>query len=72
MFCIDLWGLSIDPLYLVYNYAEHETPVLCFFKFHGLSGTQTELGFFWRNYFSVGSNMRRRSTYGGPRGSNEH
>jgi hypothetical protein len=28
MFCIDLWGFSIDPLLLVYNFAKQETPVL--------------------------------------------
>jgi hypothetical protein len=46
MFCIDLWGLSIDPFYLVYNSAEQETSVLRIFKFQGPSGTQTKLGFF--------------------------
>jgi hypothetical protein len=53
MFCIDLRGFFIDPLYLVYNFAEHETPVLCIFKFHAPSGTQMELGFFWRNNFPL-------------------
>jgi hypothetical protein len=62
MFCIDLWGFSIDPLYLVHKSTEQETLILCIFKFQGPSGTQTELGFFWRNYFSLGTNMRRRST----------
>jgi hypothetical protein len=47
---LDLRGFFIDPLYLVYNFAEQETPV-CIFKFHGPFGTQTELGFFWRNNF---------------------
>jgi hypothetical protein len=51
MSCIDLWRFFIDPLYLVYNSAEHETPVSCIFKFQGPFGTQMELGFFWRNYF---------------------
>ena len=46
MFCIDLWGLSVDPLSLVYNSTEHENPVLCIFKFQGPYGTQTDLGFF--------------------------
>jgi hypothetical protein len=33
-----------------------------FCKFQGPFGTQTELGFFWRNYFFLGINKRRRST----------
>jgi hypothetical protein len=39
MFCIDLWGFSIDPPYFSYNYVEQETPVLCIFTFHGPSRT---------------------------------
>jgi len=46
MFCIDLWGFSVDPLSLVYNSAEQENPVLCIFKFQGPYGTQMDLGFF--------------------------
>jgi hypothetical protein len=44
-YCIDLRGFFIDPLYLVYNYAKHETPILCIFKFQWPFGTQMELGF---------------------------
>jgi hypothetical protein len=51
MFCIVLRGFSIDPLYLVYNSIEQEAPVLHIFKFHGPSGTQTELIFLWHGYF---------------------
>jgi hypothetical protein len=64
MFCIDLWGLSIDPLYLVYNSAEQQTPILCIFKFQGPSGTQTELGFFWRNYFLEQEHEKKKQTRG--------
>jgi hypothetical protein len=46
MICIDLWGFSIDPPYLGYNSTEQETLFCVFFKFHGPSKTQTELGFF--------------------------
>jgi hypothetical protein len=62
MICIDLWGFFISPPYLGYNSAKHETPDLCIFKFQGPSRTQTELGFFWRYYFSMGTNIKRRST----------
>jgi hypothetical protein len=47
MFCIDLWGFSIDPPYLGYNTADHETPVLYILTFHGSSKTQIERGFCW-------------------------
>jgi hypothetical protein len=53
-------GIFIDLLYLVYSFAEQETPMLCIFKFQGPSGTQTELGFF--NYFSLRMSKRSRST----------
>jgi hypothetical protein len=52
MFCIDLWGFSIDPLSLVYNSAKQETPILRIFKFQGPSRTQTELDFSSINIFS--------------------
>jgi hypothetical protein len=51
MFYIDLGGFSIDPIYLVYNFIDQETSVLCIFKFQGPSETQMELEFSWRNYF---------------------
>jgi hypothetical protein len=51
MFCINLWGFSIDPLLLVYNSAEHETPVLCIFKFQVPYGTQTERKLFAESIF---------------------
>jgi hypothetical protein len=51
MFCIDLWGFSIDPPYLGYNSAEQEAHVLHIFTFQGPSGTQIEQGFFWSHYF---------------------
>jgi hypothetical protein len=72
MFCIDLQGFSIDSLYLVYNSAKQETPILCIFKFQGLSGTQMELGYFWHDYFFRRNNMRRRSTRECQQGPNEH
>jgi hypothetical protein len=55
-----------NPLLLACNSAEHENPVLSIFKFQGLYRTQTEQGFFWRQYFSQKNNMRRRSTQGDP------
>jgi hypothetical protein len=61
MFCIDLWGFSIDPIYLVYNSSEQETLCYVFFKFRGPSGTLTEIGLFWHYYFSRRKSMRRRS-----------
>jgi hypothetical protein len=45
MFCIDLWGFSIDPPYFGYNSAEQEISILCILTFHGPSGTQIERGF---------------------------
>jgi hypothetical protein len=44
MFCIDLWGFSIDPPYFGYNSAEREIPVLCILTFQGPFGTQIEQG----------------------------
>jgi hypothetical protein len=41
MFFIDLRGFSIDPIYLVYNSVEQETPILRISKFQRASGTQT-------------------------------
>jgi hypothetical protein len=67
-----LRGFSIDPPYLVYKSIEHETPVLRIFNFQRPSGTQTELGFFWHTYFSLGRNMKRRSKRGGSQGSSKH
>ena len=66
-----LWGFSKNPLSLVYNSAELETPVFGIFEFQGPYGRQTDLGFFWSSYFPRRHNMRRRSTGGGPRGPNE-
>jgi hypothetical protein len=47
MFCIDLWGLSINPPYLMYNSIEQEIPVLSILMFQGPYRTQIERGFFW-------------------------
>jgi hypothetical protein len=43
MFCIDLWGFSIDPSYFGYNSAEQENHVLCILMFQGSSRTQFDL-----------------------------
>ena len=48
MFYNVLWGFSTNPLSLVYNSAEQETPVFGIFTFQGPYGTQIGLGFFWR------------------------
>jgi len=45
MFYIDFWGFTNDPLYLGYNSAEQENPVLCIFNFQGPSRTQKDLEF---------------------------
>jgi hypothetical protein len=37
MFCIDLWGFSIDPSYFGYNSAEQETVFSVFWRFRDLS-----------------------------------
>jgi hypothetical protein len=67
------WFMEIfhRPSYLGYNSVEHEAPVLCIFKFQGLSRTQMELGFFGRYYFSLGTNLRKRSTWVSLWGPNE-
>jgi hypothetical protein len=46
MFCIDLWGFSIDPPYFGYNSTEQETPILCILMFQGPFGNQIDRGFF--------------------------
>ena len=51
IFYIDFWGFSNDPLYLGYNSAEQENPVLCIFDFQGPSRTQKDLGFFFGAVF---------------------
>jgi hypothetical protein len=58
MFCIDLWGFSINQPYFGYNSAEHETPVLRIFTFQGPFKTQTKRGFFRSQYFSQSNNLR--------------
>jgi hypothetical protein len=37
MFCIDLWGFSIDPPYFGYNSTEQENPLLCILTLQGPS-----------------------------------
>jgi hypothetical protein len=49
MFCIALWGFSIDPPYFGYNYAKQENPVLRILTFQGPSRTQIDPGFFGIN-----------------------
>jgi hypothetical protein len=46
MFCINLWGFSIDLPYFGYNFAEQGIPVLCILKFQGPSRTQIDRAFF--------------------------
>ena len=53
MFYNVLWGFSMNPLLLVYNSTEQESPVLCIFKFQGPYGTQMDLG--WLNIFPKGA-----------------
>jgi hypothetical protein len=48
------------PFYLGYNSVGHEAPVLCIFKFQGLSRTQTELGFFWALLFFPGNQHEKK------------
>jgi hypothetical protein len=48
MFCIYLWGFSIDPLYFGYNSVEQENLVLCILMFQGPSRPHFDLGFFRR------------------------
>jgi hypothetical protein len=45
MFCIDLWGLSIDSPYFPYNSAEQENPILRILTFQGSFRTQIDRGF---------------------------
>ncbi len=45
MFYNLLWGFTNDPFYLVYNYLEQETPVLCIFNFQKPLGAQKDMGF---------------------------
>jgi hypothetical protein len=45
MFCIDLWGFSIDPPYFGYNSTEQKNPILRILTFQGPSGTQIDRGF---------------------------
>jgi hypothetical protein len=45
MFCIDLWGFSIDPPYFGYNSTEQENPILRILTFQGPFGTQIDQGF---------------------------
>ena len=52
MFYIDLWGFTNDPLYLVYNSAEQENPVLCIFHFQRPIRSQIELGFLEGHFLS--------------------
>ena len=70
MFYIDFWGFSKVSLYLGYNSAEQENPVLCIFNFQGPSRTQKDLGFFEdffmkENTWSTGTS---RAEPGGPKG----
>ena len=51
MFYIDLWGFTNDPLYLGYNAAEQENPVLCIFHFQRPIRSQIDLRFLERHVF---------------------
>ena len=64
MFYIDLWGFTNDPLYLVYNSAEQEFPVLCIFHFQRPIRSQIELGFLEGHFFIGRSNLGPGSTPG--------
>ena len=57
MFYIDLWGFTNDPLYLGYNSAEQENPVLYIFHFQRPIQSQIELAFLGRHFFIKRSNM---------------
>jgi hypothetical protein len=46
MYCIDLWGFSINPPYFGYSSAEQKNPILHILTFQGPSGTQIDLEFF--------------------------
>jgi hypothetical protein len=50
-------GIFHQPPYFGYNSVEQETPVLCILTFLGPFGTQIDLGFFWRDYFYIRSNL---------------
>jgi hypothetical protein len=52
MFCIDLWGFSINPPYFGYNSAEQESPILYILTFQGPSETQIERCFSGVNIFT--------------------
>jgi hypothetical protein len=52
MFYIDLWGFANDPLYLGYNVAEQENPVLCIFHFQRPIWSQIDLKFLERQFSS--------------------
>ncbi len=65
IFYIDLWGFTNDPLYLGYNSAEQENPVLCIFHFQRPIQSQIELGFLEGHFFIGRSNKGPGSTPGG-------
>jgi hypothetical protein len=68
MFCIDLWGFSIDPLLLVYNSIEQKPCVEYFFCI---------LGNFWNSnwarifpmsiFFPKRQHEKKKHTWGAPR-----
>ena len=70
MFYIDFWGFTNDPLYLVYNSAGQENPVLGIFNFQGPKRSQMDLGFF-EDYFFMKTNTwstrTSRAEPGGPK-----
>jgi len=70
MFYIDFWGFTNDPLYLVYNSAGQENPVLRIFNFQGPKRSQMDLGFF-EDYFFMKTNTwstgTSRAEPGGPK-----
>jgi hypothetical protein len=72
MFYIDFWGFSNDPLYLGYNSAEQENPVLCIFNFQGPSRTQKDLGFFLEQFFIKTKAWSTWTSRGASRGPKEH
>jgi hypothetical protein len=65
MIYIDLWRFTDDPLYLVYNSAEEEFPVLCIFHFQIPIRSQIELGFLECHFFTGRSSMGFWSTPAG-------
>ena len=64
MFYIDLWGFTNDPLYLVYNSAEQENPVLCIFHFQRPIRSQIDLGFLEHHFFIARSTLGPGTTPG--------